>query len=191
MAEDSSSSTTQAEHPTNDPAPPAPNAPGDAFTRYKQSLIAYTSEWISQYSELQHLTPEMLWSDFTLDFSEIGIHNLDNEQLVQIRDLFTKHGVHVRAQRGLQRRVAIKEVLRSDECPVPQITQGDTGKLEKGQINPNQQDEHTSTFSFHKREPKKKVNEESNSSTPFRSTGIDGLMKAYASDVARKIQWSL
>ena len=104
-------------HTTNDPQPPAQDADDTAFTTYRQNLTTYTSEWMERYENLEALTASTVWADFTTDFSEIALQNLPNDSVLFLRDFLMKNGIHIVAKRGFPRRDALRDCLKSDECP--------------------------------------------------------------------------
>ena len=110
-------SSDNTEHVTNDPKPPDPNCIADVRDKYVKELDDYTVKWCNEYSGMKALTADVLWGDFTIDFSQIGIHNMSNTSLKLLRDLLLQHGIFVRTKRGLPRRTALQECWKADECP--------------------------------------------------------------------------
>lgn len=66
---------------------------------------------------MKALTAEVLWGDFTIDFSPMGIHNMSNTSLKLLRDILRQYGVFVRTKRGLPRKTALQECWKAEECP--------------------------------------------------------------------------
>lgn len=103
-----SDSTQNNEHVTNDPKPPEPNCSSELRAKYNGELNKFTLEWCKEYDEMKALTSDVLWGDFTVDFSPMRIHKMDNTSLKTLRDLLLQHGVYVQTKRGLPRRSTLQ-----------------------------------------------------------------------------------
>ncbi len=94
-------------HVTADAEPPDDNAPVAEWDDYRQRLKAYLLEWCNLQSETTNGLSEATWSDFTCDFSEKGITNLDRSEALRIRNFLLQRGVNVLCKRGYSRTQAL------------------------------------------------------------------------------------
>ena len=104
-------------HPTEDPVPPAEGASDETWIAYRARLVEYASVWCSAYRHILHPRPEIVWGDFTNDFSPVAIQNLEVNEILRLREVLLSNNVHVSSGRGYSRKKALVECWEAESCP--------------------------------------------------------------------------
>lgn len=59
----------------------------------------------------------VLWADFTCDFSKEGLSQITGDQAIRIRSILMNRGIQIQVRRGLSRKLYLIEFWEMDECP--------------------------------------------------------------------------
>lgn len=123
------------EHITTDPRPPGTEATEDERTQYLSELKDHVNEWCESQINVSEKCIEAIWCDFTCDFSEAGLLNLDTRQVSRIRNLLLSKGIAVRTDRQSSRKEALIECWESEKCPKSEKKRdvGDISNFEKNE----------------------------------------------------------
>ena len=105
-------------HITNDPKPPGQNDSDELRDQYPNCLMEYAIKWCTAYSRVRQPRPEVVWADFTTDFSLHGLKNLQPTEQVSVRDVLLNNGVHVTSKRGFPRIKAFMQCWEAEKCPI-------------------------------------------------------------------------
>ena len=176
------------DHITNDPSPPGQDASDETRSAYRTLLKEYCGTWVERYENLDRLTAEEIWCDFTSDFSLIGIHNMDNDSMTSIRRSLIKNGVNVRCRRGLSRSTALKECWNEESCPHLQDGKEnktvDSDSTEQIKVIHEEKEVENEVREGHKNEIVNQIEFRTHDREPNRSSGnsrdLEGLVKAYS-----------
>lgn len=147
------------DHSTNNPPPPTNSATDAETESYRDGVNQYTKNWILRYTHIPTLSAEILWADFTVDYSEMTIHNLNDNNVLQLRSFLSASGIYVEAKRGLNRETALRNVLNAETCPAAptQSTVNPTPDILSPsnipQINPNLDKTHLDKDMHQSRKP--------------------------------------
>lgn len=106
------------EHNTTDPKPPDINANEDEKADYLAKLNEHVHEWCEAQINVPESCKEAIWCDFTCDFSEEGILNLNARQVSRIRNLLLSKGIAVKTNRQQSRTEALVECWEYQKCPM-------------------------------------------------------------------------
>lgn len=81
-------------------------------------LSGHVNEWCQAQINVSENCREARWCDFTCDFSEAGILNLDARQVSRVRNLLLSKGISARTDRQNSRNESLLECWLYEKCPV-------------------------------------------------------------------------